>query len=204
MRKDQTVILFWGSLWGITEATLGFVLHLFSMALPGLPGLLMFPIAFIFMNKVYDSTHDPKSILHIAVIAALIKLTDLAFGGIIPIYIINPALSLLMEGGAVAIVYTSIIHHNRSIRLRESFLMGILWRGIFLGYMWVISKYSLPAGLVTNGWGVILRFLVLESFFNALLIQGYLAVSVRIKSFDPKPILAWGLLIVAVALQRVM
>jgi len=101
MKKNLNIILFWGALWGITEATLGYVLHIFSIPLPGLPGLLMFPIAFIFMHRGYDSTQNPMSVLQIAFVAASIKLTDLLFGGLMTIYVINPALSLIVEALAV-------------------------------------------------------------------------------------------------------
>lgn len=35
--------LFWGSVWGLAEATLGHLLHLARV--PGLPGLAMVPVA---------------------------------------------------------------------------------------------------------------------------------------------------------------
>ena len=51
MSRKFWLILFWGSMWGLTEATAGFFLHLWAVVLPGLPGFLMFPIAFYFMFK---------------------------------------------------------------------------------------------------------------------------------------------------------
>jgi hypothetical protein len=203
MKKNLNIILFWGALWGITEATLGYVLHIFSITLPGLPGLLMFPIAFIFMHRVYESTQDLLSVFHIALIAAFIKLTDLAFGGLMMIYVLNPALSLLFEALAVILILSYVKRHQLSINFKESFTMGILWRGVFLGYMWVISKFSLPAGLVTSGWGVALRFWAMESFFNAILIRGYISISEDRKQINPNPALAWGLIILAVLVQRI-
>lgn len=202
MKKQACMILFWGALWGIAESTLGYVLHIFSIALPGLPGLLMFPIAFIFMHQVYESTRNPVSIIQTAVIAALIKLTDLFFGGLIPIYVINPALSLLMEGFAVALVFQYISKKQHIVQLGHCISMGLIWRSIFLGYMLVLSRLNLPAGLVTSGWTVALRFLVFESFMNALLINGYLLLTIK-RKIEPSATLAWGMMVMAVLLQRV-
>lgn len=204
MKYQVTTILFWGALWGIMESTLGYVLHIFSIALPGLPGMLMFPIAFIFMHRVYDSTGNPASVVQIAIVAALIKLTDLFFGGLIPIYVINPALSLLMEGMAVAIVIHFVNRRKVSIQFSHGFTMGLIWRAMFLGYMLVLSRFDLPAGLVTNGWSVALRFLIWESFLNAFLIKGYLSLSVKEKAKEPSTALTWGLVFVAVLLQRLL
>ncbi|MDO9591824.1 MAG: hypothetical protein CVU85_00795 [Firmicutes bacterium HGW-Firmicutes-10] len=204
MKKNLNIILFWGALWGITEATLGYVLHIFSIPLPGLPGLLMFPVAFVFMHRVYDSTQEPISVVQIALVAACIKLTDLFFGGLMTIYVINPALSLIIEALAVTLVFNFVKKNQRSISFLDSFAMGWLWRGMLLGYMFVISKFSLPAGLVTSGWGVALRFWILESFFNAILIRGYLALSENRKSLNPSPALSWLLLIIAIVIQRVI
>jgi hypothetical protein len=203
MKKNLNIILFWGAMWGITEATLGYVLHIFSIPFPGLPGLLMFPVAFVFMHRVYDSTQEPMSIVQVACVAASIKLTDLLFGGLITIYVINPALSLILEALAVALVFSLAKKYQRRINFADSFAMGWIWRGVFLGYMLIISMFSLPAGLVTNGWGVALRFWIAESFFNAILIQGYLALSENRKSLNPSPTLSWALLLIAIVVQRV-
>lgn len=204
MKKNLSIILFWGALWGITEATLGYVLHIFSIPLPGLPGLLMFPAAFVFMHRVYDSTQEPISVIQIALVAACIKLTDLLFGGLMTIYVINPAISLIVEALAVTLVFSVVKKHPRSISFLDSFSMGWIWRGMFLGYMFVISRFSLPAGLVTSGWEVALRFWILESFFNAILIRGYLAMSESRKSLNPSPGLSWLLLIIAIVVQRII
>ena len=203
MKKNLNIILFWGALWGITEATLGYVLHIFSIPLPGLPGLLMFPIAFVCMHRVYESTKEPVSVMQIAVVAASIKLTDLLFGGLMTIYVVNPALSLMIEALVVTVFFHLVKNDRRSIRFLEAFAMGWMWRAIFLGYMVFLSIFALPAGLVTSGWGIALRFWILESFYNAILIRGYLIFSQNQKSLDPSPVLSWSLIFIAIIVQRV-
>jgi hypothetical protein len=203
MKKNMNIILFWGALWGITEATLGYVLHIFSIPFPGLPGLMMFPVAFVYMHKVYESTKEPVSVMHIAVVAASIKLTDLLFGGLMTIYVVNPALSLMIEALTVTVFFQLVKNNQRNIYFLEVFAMGWIWRAIFLGYMVILSIFSLPAGLVTSGWGIALRFWMLESFYNAILIRGYLAFSQNQKSLNPSPVLSWSMIFIAIIVQRV-
>ena len=50
MKNKFLSVLFWGAMWGIGEATIGNLIHLGSIALPGLPGFVMFPVAFYFMR----------------------------------------------------------------------------------------------------------------------------------------------------------
>ncbi len=201
MKRAITTILFWGACWGITESTLGYVLHLFSMAIPGLPGMLMFPIAFIFMHRVYDQTQDLLSVIQIALVASSIKLTDLMFGGLPTIYVVNPALSLLIEGLAVAMILAYVTHKQTFIRFHHCFFMGWIWRVVLLGYMLILSRFDLPAGLVTNGWTIALRFLFLESIINAILMKGYLVLPVKLERKAPSTALAWGMLLAAILLQ---
>ena len=204
MKRKLYIILFWGSVWGITEATMGYVLHLLSMTIPGLPGLLMFPIAFIYMQKVYKATETVSSIVYISGIAASIKLSDLLFRSLPSIYVINPALSLLLEGISVAIVILFVDKYTHNLGFRDCLVMGLIWRGAFLGHLWIISNISLPAGLVTSGWQVAMQFLVIESILNAILMQGYLVRSKTIRSINPNPSLAWGLFVIAIILQRIV
>jgi hypothetical protein len=91
-------VLFWGAVWGFVEATLGFVLHKAAIAIPGLPGFVMFPIACIWMDRVITVTRKPAAAFGAACVAAGIKLLDFVLPGAIPLRILNPAASLLLEG----------------------------------------------------------------------------------------------------------
>jgi len=168
MKKHGAEILFWGSCWGLMEATLGYLLHGMAVSLPGLPGFILFPVAVWIMRQANDSTGRKDIVLQMSVIAASLKLLDFMIPGNDPIRILNPALSILMEGAAVTVV----IMRFEILSLDKSFLMGFLWRGVFLTYMVLISFFGLPAGLVTSGWAVALRFWILESAVNALIISG--------------------------------
>ena len=59
--KIAVVSLFWGALWGIAEATLGYLAHLISL-IPGIAGFIMFPIGFYFSNVVPPDFFMPVGI----------------------------------------------------------------------------------------------------------------------------------------------
>lgn len=201
MKRKLLSIIFWGALWGIAEATVGNVIHLASIALPGLPGFVMFPVAFYFMRRVYLEVDDPKAVFFTSVIAAAIKMVDFLLPGYIAIRIINPALSILMEGLAVAFVFTYCRQRGKEFGFFEGFGTGVFWRGLWLGYMFAISLINLPAELATSGVPVALRFILLESFVNAVLIFGMLKVPIKIDAAERKPGIALAVLLSAMLIQ---
>lgn len=194
MRKSWTEALFWGACWGLLEATLGYVIHFTTVALPGLPGFLMFPVAFWVMRKASQASEDKTVILRMSAVAATLKLLDLLIPGNDPIRIINPAISILMEGAAVYAVMTL----SSKVSLTETLSMGVIWRGAFLIYMLGFAQLGLPAGLVTNGLSVALRFLLLESAVNALLMSAIDQVDIKIKTFHPQVRLAFPAIVLAI------
>lgn len=170
MKKRFITLLFWGSLWGFTEATLGYILHQAAVFLPGLPGFLMFPLAFYFMYQVYQKTGQSSSGILVALVAAIIKLFDFFVPGNDIIRILNPALSILLEGLAVSLVLSAFARRGQLMKWMYAFGAGIGWRALFLIHLYLISKFGLPAALVTDGLSTSLRFLLFESFINSLLI----------------------------------
>jgi hypothetical protein len=205
MKKDMLLILFWGSLWGIAEATAGLVLHMAAIAFPGVPGFFMFPIAFYFMKKAYDSTGKASSIFSVSLVAALIKLSDFLLPVSMAIRIINPALSILMEGLAVCLVIKFFsLKKNSLAALFQTFSMGFIWRTLFLIYLFIISLFNLPAALVTDGIYYTLRFLIGESFINSLLIYSYLRIQKNRPLLEIRPVYSWGILVLAVSLQLLL
>jgi hypothetical protein len=201
MKRKLLSIIFWGALWGIAEATLGNIIHLASIALPGLPGFVMFPVAFYFMRRVYLEVDDPKAVFFASVIAASIKMVDFLLPGYIAIRIINPALSILMEGLAVALAFTYCRQRGKEFGFFEGFGTGVFWRGLWLGYMFAISLINLPAELVTSGAPVALRFLLLESLVNAVLIFAMLKIFSRFDTVERKPGIAFAALMTALMIQ---
>lgn len=165
-------ILFWGGVWGFAEATLGFVLHRAAIALPGLPGFVMFPIACLWMARAIRTTRHPAAAFGAACVAACVKLLDFLLPGAIPLRILNPAASLLLEGLVVWGVVAWTWRRERAVRWPQMLAMAFGWRVLFLLDMLLLASLSLPAALWTDGPGITLRFLLLESAVNAALMAG--------------------------------
>ena len=103
MNKKQFVwiSLFWGSLWGLVEATLGQVLH--RIPIPGIAGAVMFPIGVFFMVQAYRNSGKIPVIFLTALVAANIKLIDLLLPARSPLAAINPAIAILCESFVVGL-----------------------------------------------------------------------------------------------------
>jgi hypothetical protein len=200
MNKKAIQIVYWGSLWGIAEATLGYVLHMAAIQLPGVPGFVMFPVAFYFMRKAYLSTGKAVAVVQVALVAALIKGCDFLVPGNIPIRIFNPALSILLEGLAVALVFSYAEKRETAVGFASVFSMGVLWRSVFLFHLFLISLIDLPAALATDGLQVSLRFLLLESFVNASLMFAYLKIEKTARVVTLTPLAAYAALATAIML----
>ena len=204
MRKYFLTLLFWGAVWGICEATAGYALHLAAVALPGLPGALMFPIGFLCMHRAQAATGEVKAPLYIAFIAASLKLADFLVPGHDLIRVLNPAASIVLEGLAVTVVLALRKAPASVAGYPYALAMGVLWRALFSCHLYLISLFGLPAALVTSGAPILLRFVLLESFVNSLVIYAGLRLELRLptrKPWEIRPAAAWTACLVALGLQ---
>jgi hypothetical protein len=104
-----TAVLF-GSLWGLAEAVLGHVLHLARV--PGLPGLVMVPLAVAIMGRAAVRSCRAGAVLLAGVVAASFKLFDLLVPGTDLTALARPVQAILLEalGGAI---WTGILVRTR-------------------------------------------------------------------------------------------
>jgi len=100
--------LFWGSVWGLGEATLGHLLHLARV--PGLPGLVMVPFAVLAMGRAAARSQSAAAVFLTGVVAAGFKFLDLFVPGTDLLAIANPVQAILLEAlaGAAWISLTKI------------------------------------------------------------------------------------------------
>lgn len=89
------IALFWGALWGLSEATVGCLLH--EVRIPGLAGFVMFPMGILFMLKAYQELKRLSMIFTTAVVAAAIKLSDLILPGTYALDVFRPAMAIICE-----------------------------------------------------------------------------------------------------------
>ncbi len=124
-------VIFFGALWGILEATLGYALQF----LPAFfSGLIMFPIATGILTKAYQRTSSQKALLMIGVVAATIKSVNL----FMPIYhwrTINPMVAIILETLLITAVVMIIVKRSAPQQLIAIFGVSYAWRTLYLLYM---------------------------------------------------------------------
>lgn len=148
MSKDKSflpIVLFYGGLWGLAEATLGTVLHLLPI---GVAGMIMFPIAFYFLFNVFKSTESQACVLMSGCVAAGIKLTGLAIPFQSPMSVINPAVSILLESVVVFAFVKSLAKKDK--RYLKAFTLSLVAMTFFVASQALIFRpaeglYLLPA-----------------------------------------------------------
>jgi hypothetical protein len=197
-------IIFWGALWGSAEVTIGHFLHIWALPIGW---LIWFPLAYCFMWAAYRQTGRAGIVLTMALVASGIKLIDL----LMPVridFVINPAVSILLEGLAVFVILKVSFarKENHLVRLWLIGIGSILWRILYAIYI-----SFLPAAFIkispVNGLIPLTRFLLLESAVNCLLISGIFKlfsnrrVETQCHYFNPHPALSLGLFFAACFIQ---
>lgn len=205
LKQMAVISLFWGALWGIAEATIGYLAHL-VIFIPGIAGFIMFPIGFYFMTRAYKDTGKPGILFSTAAVAASIKLVDLFLPNLSPIYTINPAIAILMESAAVFLVFKLLNAKPMQFRLGEVLIASTGWRLGFLFYSAILFVTAISQEFIRMGLEHILRFVLLESVVNALIIMAYLKTEKAFKgeksrSLHIRPVTAAAALTAAVLVK---
>jgi len=173
--RQQAILIpiLFGSIWGIGEATLGYVLHGLSklIFLPGLSGFLMFPIGLALMHRAFTRTGKTGTLMATATVAAAIKLTNLALPFLPAMDTINPAMAILLEGAAATALFAWAGKLETAISIPRVFLAASGWKAIFL---FIQLTVGIESGMAFADPMLVARFLLLDSVVNALLIVGYM------------------------------
>lgn len=204
--KHVKTFIFWGSLWGLAEATLGTFFHV----VPWIAGFFMFPIGFYFMKKALNDSGKLISIFYTASIAATIKLTGIFLPFQHPAKVLNPAASIMMEAAAVILFFSIFNYQKSNFKLREILTVTLGWRLIFITYHLVLLTFSLYDGILQMSAMTMVRFLVFETVINALVISLMLRAEKRSKApvftrfLKPGLINSFVLLAVAVTAELIL
>lgn len=164
-----SVVLFWGALWGIAEATIGFTLHALPFRVP--TGSILFPIGCYFMSRAYNETKQTKSIFYTSFVTAIIKLVNLFIPMIPTIKVINPFMCILLEGLAVTMVVKLFDYDDGPIKYIHALIMSLSWR---VGYYIVCIAITIPLGFMESSSlfekGRFIEFFFINGFINSLII----------------------------------
>ena len=203
-RNNLVSVLLIGSLWGIAEATVGYLVHVISLfTFYGLSGMIMSMIAVYFMRMAVKTTGKVSSIFYVSLVAASIKLFDLALPFLPATKTINPAIAILAEG--LAVVFAWNVFFKKEQILVASIAAGIGWRiiygvGIVLFNLLTGSASLLSAPLLT----FILSFILLQGLINGLFIYPVFATK-KIHSvtgkFATSPVFAAIAFVIAVSFE---
>lgn len=133
MKENKSIwiyVLFFGAIWGILEATLGYVLQFLP---PLVSGSVMFPIAATLMLITYQNTKSRKAMIYVAAIAATIKAINLFMPGLPAIKTYNPMIAIMLQS-VVLVVFIPLFKKNSIPAVVTGIaVVGFSWRLLFLG-----------------------------------------------------------------------
>jgi len=164
--KRVTTILFFGSLWGLIEATLGYLLHFLPVLVAG--GIL-FPLATGILVRTYQVSGKRMDLVLVGFLAAIIKSVNLLMPQISIWKTINPMMSILFEALCVVMVIAVVQRNQPVIAFAVLPLASIIWRGLYLGYMGI--QYQVTGFLSIHLESVenILSFVLLYGVMSGLI-----------------------------------
>jgi len=120
--------IFFGAIWGILEATLGYLLQFLP---PLVSGSIMFPIGASLLILVYLNTHSKSSVLWVGVIAASIKSINFFMPGLLPIKTYNPMISIMLQSMVMVGVCYLMDQKKATLPLLGLVLSSFVWRVLF-------------------------------------------------------------------------
>lgn len=213
MRKNISSVIFIGAAWGMVEATVGHVIHILSL---GIGWMVWFPLAFFFLNSIYGLTKRTSCMLYSAIIAAGIKLIDLFYTPRLD-YVINPAVSIILEALTVFAVYQYMLRKDENVKLNYIHVMvaAFGWKVLYISYLFFLPESWIEISSL-RGMIPFAKFFFLESVLNTIMLSLCMVayrklISLRLKIFQPfqklynnrifLPVFSCLILILAVIIQ---
>lgn len=176
--RNISIIIFWGAIWGILEATVGLLLHTLPFKVP--TGSVLFPIGYYFMQKSYRDTNDIKSMFYTSIVAATIKLINLLNPIVPAIKVLNPAGCILLEGLGVALVFKYLLKDEKVLKFAHVLLMSLLWRvGYYIMCLGIFVLLAMMESSSILDKSRIMDFLIKNSLINSIIIYMYSKLQYR-------------------------
>lgn len=199
-------IIFFGAIWGLIEATLGYALHL----LPALiAGSIMFPIVMFILYHAYKSLSSRKAIFFVGLVAILIKSTNLFLPFLFPAKTINPMIAMAIQTLLVFAVIPLFESKKLSVKITSIVLVSVAWRLVMIGYYGVNYLMTDFLDFRIRGFEPAISFVITEGLisgaFASLLIFATNPLKALAK-FDRtriNPIISTAVLVIAIVLTLV-
>lgn len=160
-------VILWGAFWGIFEATVGYLLHLLPFKLGA---YIWFPAAYGFMAWAYRATGRKQAVLWVGLLSGGIKLFNL----LTPIradYVINPAVSIVLEAMAMgAVLWGTKAGVRPKAKVIPLMVLGVNtgWRLLYLLYLAVIAPAWMREVSVLQSAEQMLQFLLWDNGLSTL------------------------------------
>ncbi len=175
-----SVILFYGSIWGILEASLGYALHF----LPALiSGSIMFPLVTFILLRAYANKKSKSDLLWIGVIAAAIKSVNLLMPSFNIWKTINPMICIVLESLMVIAVVSMLNKESIAKRLVALPLASIGWNAIYLAYLGVTFLITGTLAIQIASVSALTNYLLINCLFSGILATGVYFIGLM---FDKK------------------
>ncbi len=174
-------ILFFGSIWGIAEATLGHLLHLLNISILW-SGAIMFPIAAYILLKAYAVLRSKMSLFYIGIVAATIKAFDFLLPFRSAFKIINPMVSIVFESLLVVALVGMFDKDDLKNKMLAMPLASVAWRGAYLLYMGI--QY-LATGFVSDylvSFEAAISFTVLYGVLSGIILDAFVLLETYVNS----------------------
>lgn len=199
--------VWWGALWGVSEATVGHFLHIAGFTYGW---LFWYPMAFFYMHQAYRSLNTYRAAWGSAVVAAGIKLVDLAA----PVrldFVVNPAIAILLEGAVVSAALKILVQRDTRLRMTAAVMCtSVSWRILYLLYIMFCTPPEWRLSSPLSATDTLFQFIVWESLLNTIFIMAYICLWQWLTCTDSKrrrrftiaqPAAALMALVIAVTLQ---
>jgi len=203
LSKYLSKIIFYGSIWGIIEATLGYLLHLLPYTISG---MIMFPIASVILMRAYRATGTRSSLIYIGFISAGIKAINFLMPSLTIFKTINPMIAIVFEAMIVAIACPFIVSEMKKKEYVGAMIASIGWRAMYMLYLVGFFVVSGSAGKYISSFSAGFNFLIVNGAIGGLIIIGYLFIKNKVnmgsgRKFEIKPTYAYLALALAMLIE---
>ncbi len=201
-----TKIVFFGAVWGILEATLGYVLHFLPMLISG---TLMFPLVMYVLYRAYKSTDSRKAVFFVGLIAIMIKSTNLFLPMLPAAKTINPMIAMFVQSLLVFILIPLLESDKQVNKVSAVVVASLGWRLVVIGYYAVNYLTTGFLSFYLESFNSIFTFVAIDGLVSALLAivlllsLGDIKVTKKIDSVHINPLISAAVFALAIILTLV-
>lgn len=167
--KHLAFILYFGSIWGILEASLGYALHSVTILISG---SIMFPIAAVILVRAYKERPSRLDLVWIGMIAAIIKSSNFFLPQLSIWKTINPMISIVVEALMVIAVISLLEKQSVVTKIVALPIASIAWRAVFLFALYVQSLFTGFTASQISTLSNMVDFAIISGLFSGFLATG--------------------------------